>query len=276
MKPLENLHQYIEKINSILIKGNGYGTTTLPWYRGQSNASWDIIPSLYRSNFGSTGYFERESVRDFLLLSENNAQHSYSIETLIHMQHYGVPTRLVDWTESHLTALYFAVRNYKNQDNSAVFVFHPWELNEITLPFLEGFKEGDRTVPTSFDKRISEYLIDLESFDRSVSLELPIAIRPKRTNQRIRAQKGMFTLHGSKTQGLQELFDTINEKLGKVIPLDKIVIKGDCKLQILKELYSSGLTHSNLFPEQEGICKDISFRYSHDFTGLDSYEFGGF
>lgn len=273
---IENLHQFIEAVDKRIENHSGFKTTTLPWFRGQSNETWDLIPSLYRSGHG---FYERELVRDFVLISENNDRHAYGIETLIHMQHYGMPTRLIDWTESSLTALYFAICDFRNTANSAVWMLDPWGLNNETLRFLNGFSTGDMTVPSSLDPRLNQYLLNIIGFDRKVAVELPIAFRPKRTNARIRAQKGMFTLHGSLNRSLNHLLHPTNLAYNGALVLDRIVISGAHKLDILKQLYSSGLTHSNLFPEQTGICKDIAFRYSLEFTGFKgdkTYSFSGF
>ena len=49
------------------------------------------------------------------------------------MQHYGAPTRLLDWTEGALHGLYFALRNNYGYDDAAVWVLNPWKFNKKTV-----------------------------------------------------------------------------------------------------------------------------------------------
>lgn len=272
------LDEFTSEVKNLIHKSKyGFNTTTLPWFRGHSDEKWELTPSIYRMN--GKGAQEREMVRDFMLNSNLKIKKGSDInlELLFLMQHHGMPTRLLDWSESFLIALYFAVMNFKNESNSAVWAFFPWELNEVVLPNIKGFNKGDRTVPSSFDKRLSGYEINPIKLEREVKEEYPIAIRPVRTSDRIVAQKGMFTIHGFKRNSLNSIVDELNGENQKQINLNKIIIAGEAKLNILKELYISGITHSLLFPELEGICQEISFRYSDEFTGFnDGHKFFSF
>jgi hypothetical protein len=64
-------------------------------------------------------------------LSAERPQNSW--EWYFLMQHSGAPTRLLDWTEGALIALYFAVRNKLDATDAAVWVLDPWSLNEHVL-----------------------------------------------------------------------------------------------------------------------------------------------
>jgi len=275
---IHTLDEFTSEVKNLISKSkNGFNTTTLPWFRGQSDEKWELTPSIYRMN--GKGAQEREMIRDFILNNNFKKQknNNTNLELLFLMQHHGMPTRLLDWSESFLIALYFAVMNFRNESNSAVWAFFPWELNEVVLPNIKGFNNGDRTVPTSLDKRLKGYEINPLKFDRQVKEEYPLAIRPLRTSDRITAQKGMFTIHGFKRDSLNTMVKELNSKNIKQIDLIKIIISGKAKLSILKELYISGITHSLIFPELEGICQEISFRYSDEFTGFnDGHKFFGF
>lgn len=111
---IKTLEEYIKKIRLDIDNfGNGFKTTTLPWYRGQSNENWGLTPGIFRNNGDSE--YERELIRDFRLHANLKFQRSTdsNLEILFLMQHYGIPTRLLDWTESSLFALISLSTNMK-------------------------------------------------------------------------------------------------------------------------------------------------------------------
>ncbi len=100
------------------------------WYRGQSDVKWDLKPSFSRlkkppSEMSLIKRFKQNA--DLLL----NKQIKENIDWLFLMQHYGVPTRLLDWSESPLVAIYFAVISKKNMNkDGALWLLLPNELNK--------------------------------------------------------------------------------------------------------------------------------------------------
>jgi hypothetical protein len=253
---IKSLEQYIAEVNKINENWNSTDSTTHAWYRGQSDFLWDLEPSIYREN--GTNDTERELIRDFKLNASRFINHlpESDFGWLYFMQHYGVPTRLIDWTESYLVAIYFAVLNFNKDSDGVVWLIKPWSLNENNI--------SQQSVPVDSHPKLNEYLLntDPERFERRVKGEYPVAIRPNRVSPRIIAQKGVFTIHGCNTTPLNKLG---NNKKGNAIVLEKIKICGKSKLKILKELHMAGISHSVLFPEMEGLAKEISFRYSIEY-----------
>ena len=106
------------------------------WYRGQADARWTLTPRAYRyrdiSEDDLRSQFKR---RASPFLTEGRPNDDW--EWYFLMQHYGIPTRLLDWTEGALFALYFAVRGPKLIDatasSAAVWVVDPWWLNSLTI-----------------------------------------------------------------------------------------------------------------------------------------------
>lgn len=195
---------------------------------------------------------EREITRDFHLYSAPfpEAAGETELERLFVMQHFGMPTRLLDWTESHLTALYFAVVSHDSAASAAVFVLDPWRLNERSM--------GQTTVPTIGHPAIASYALGErhEDIDRFVAAKDPIAVRPRHATGRIRAQNGFFTIHGHDQRPLDQL----------ALPgLLKIVIAGASKTDILRELLQAGVSPKTVFPDLSGLCEDIALRYSNRF-----------
>ena len=104
-----------------------------PWYRGQQRKQWTLIPNIVR--LGCSDRAIEDDIREEFAtrapalsrfeMSPTNAWDLYFL-----MQHYGAPTRLLDWTESPAIALYFAVRDNPGHYDSAVWTLDPYRLNE--------------------------------------------------------------------------------------------------------------------------------------------------
>lgn len=214
------------------------------WCRGQRDPDWALIPGIFRTeakpNCGPAngdGPFDEASMfHDFRVLAPSNHQdHRTLFDWLCLMQHYNVPTRLLDWTENLLFALYFAVEA-SGSGQGRVFLLAPRRLNQITTAATRG--SGRIFVPDSFHVatraalcRARDYpgwvreLPALEYFRSSVGagsrkslaklkdpknephlrdLCAPVAVRPNRFNPRLLAQSGTFTLHGGKVYGSRE------------------------------------------------------------------------
>lgn len=250
MPKVKTLPEYIETVTGICNKWPHLQTgTTHSWFRGQTDEAWNILPGLYR---GHTRHdLERELVRDFRLRSTAYLASlpSHDLELLFVMQHHGMPTRLIDWTESHMVALYFAVKEIENTNDAAVWVLDPWSLNIISLNY--------QSVPTVHVPELQDYVLmdSPQKINRKVNAQQPVAIRPCHGTSRIVAQRGVFTLHGHEQSGIETL-------RSKQIGLEKVIIDGRKKRSILKELYVAGVTHATVFPDLDGLAREISFRYS--------------
>jgi len=188
-----------------------------------------------------------------------------NFEWMFLMQHYGVPTRLLDWTTNALVALYFAIGSnpYCVEKNgfeelspeedfmdegelslygAAVFSLNPSELNR-------------KTVGCSSSIFICEDLDDWDHYFDPMSKEgvnnfLPIAVKSRHIDVRIRSQSGHFTLHGANVWPL-DYYDEIRKLLTKIfIPYGSVP-------QMLKDLRSLGFTESFIYPGLDSIAKEI-------------------
>lgn len=140
---------------------------------------------------------EKEVFDTFKRLSQKIVfSHKNEWELLIDMQHYYIPTRLLDWSENLGIAIYFAIYSHTNNKDISLYVLNPLELNKYSK------KQGIPIVPD--DNMGLSYInnyIKKELFPPTY----PIAIKSNFINERVMAQRGMFTVHGDDLTAIEKL-----------------------------------------------------------------------
>jgi len=224
-----------------------------PWFRGEANVHWPLRPKLYRDPQPKrdVSTLEDEFRQEFIVrapsLSPERPQNSWDWYCL--MQHSGAPTRLLDWTESALIALYFAVRNRSNEKNDAVvYVLEPWKLNECVVGVKEVIAPGAESGLEEEDGlRYKPWLPNRYAAGMGVAKELPAAIYPTHFQRRISSQRSCFKIHGSCRDGFDELPEQARAYLQKiVIPYSKMQ-------EIEARLAVAGIDEVTIFPDLDGL-----------------------
>lgn len=228
-------------------------SSSIQWFRGVSEEGYALEPRINRNgdwNYAIEQNIVAEFVRKAKILSNGKIKLVWDWYHL--MQHYGTPTRLLDWTEGSLIALYFAVREPKKEKKPAVWIIDP-----IWLNYISHSKKDIINTATNKD--------DLESYEISYSYlqefkdipELPAAIYPQHIDIRIQVQKSCFTIHGKNQKGFQEI---ANIKSNPNIA--KLVIESlDNPIKIKRALSGMGISESTLFPDMEGISRELQEEY---------------
>ena len=218
------------------------------WFRGQAKICYDLQPSLFREqtplsihrncakNKNQNIMYDESSMVNHFVLTKPEFRNKYQdmFEWLCLMQHYNAPSRVLDWTENILMALFFAVHDANNDCDGAVWVLNAGRLNEHTrvvgagryacLPnstdvILRSAMAVSRTgkeMKTTLIKQNHWELIHntvrnddvffdwLEGGNGKESivwnkLAKPLAVFPACLNDRQANQQATFTLHGGKS-----------------------------------------------------------------------------
>jgi hypothetical protein len=229
-----NVQDLIKKLKK---DTNGFNAPL--WYRGQSRRDWKLSPSFLRWNNAPS---EMNLIKKFkqsatMLL---NPRPVSAFDWLFIMQHHGVPTRLLDWTESPLVAAFFAVDANENNDG-VIWVLLPVELNKKSR-----IKPDYSYDIPSFEDEVMQTYSPESLAGETTSQLYPIAAIAPRNNPRMQSQLSVFTIsHRDKTpieeiEDKQHMWRYIIPKKNKKHFRDELKLLGISKFQLFPELPSIG------------------------------------
>ena len=276
----------------------GSGRGVAHFFRGSDDAGYPLQTTLDR--YSGT---RKRQAEDILLREFWRRMHQYlpsesipksDLVTLALMQHYGVPTRLLDVTRSPYVALYFAVRDALKDVDAAVWAFNP--INIRTTSLRRVFRKDQKLqkqIGRFYDPRAAFtrqelfkkwFMPDLSSLDlqNPDSLrhhEIIIDLEPFTMNPRLTIQQGLFLVSGSPCKTfeetlvdlLQEIESQIGETGGREPSVFKIVIPGNLRRPLMRHLEKMNITATSLFGGLEGFA--ISLR--EKLTSMDGDDFLG-
>lgn len=173
------------------------------------------------------------------------------------MQHYRLPTRLLDWTENPFIAFYFAISNSPHSvdvdgnvefvNDASVWVLDPISWNRHAL----SHQTFDRGILLTRDEELNGY-----SPTTSIAKmnNHPVAIYGTHNSPRIVAQRGVFTVFGQITKGMDENFERAKFPKDSLV---RLTIPKEEISRLRRSLFSYGITESVVYPDLDGLALEI-------------------
>ena len=229
--------------NEAVLDAHGRFHYREPWWRGQAK-DWELLPGIWRHEFFSGEYEQEMTIRFLLKARPRHAQWpegDHSVQ-LAMMRHYGLPTRLLDWTESPLFALFFVVQEREHKGNDGVL----WALSPAHLNIAEA---GTDKVLSSYKNKEVEELFRAPFDVAKKDSKRCLAVAIREATERMTVQLSQFTIHGSG--------NPLDKKEGNSKYLVKYIVPKEAKDDLREMLNAYGIRESNLFPDLEHLANEI-------------------
>jgi hypothetical protein len=215
------------------------------WFRGQSKAGLTHQPAVYRDTFGQymneEHRFETEKhlYQDFRVFSAGIRTGLESEADIYFLQqHYRMPTRLLDWTNNALAALYFVCVEHDGEDGE-LFVMDAYELSKIG---------GIATSRHPVFRDAVKALVDWSPPDVLPNSIFPV--RPDHFDRRMSLQRSCFTFHVPK------------EKVLMPTNYMSLKVSGTKKHKIMRQLSVLGIDHFSVYGDLEHLAKTLTEAYT--------------
>ncbi len=236
--PIASLSDFFAVFHSLLEPAKTF------WFRGHPRPEYTLAPTALRYRH----LHERERALNLIADMKRFVEmklprppaSSDHLGWMQVAQHYGLPTRLLDWTQNAAVALFFACASDMTSDGLVV-ILNPLELNQAI----------DARSPRIFNAQKDALLIrpylslggELDANGRRT-----LALNPTWNTERIAMQQGAFTLHGSRHFALDR---------HQASSLLYVPILREHKESLANELARVGIGEMFIFPEPEHVCAHL-------------------
>jgi hypothetical protein len=234
----------VESVNDLVdLATSDYIPSWPRWFRGQSALSWPLIPKVWRDG---------APVEHELIISETFRTYAHSrapqcpgpTDTggwLSLMQHYGAPTRLLDWSESPLIAAYFATDPRPDEEDGALFMTYPKALNRT-----EGQEDRVLTLNRSPSLVSDAFVTGGVPPTSPPARYRVVAVVGDEVDRRQAAQRSVFTIHSPESRDLLR-----HEKAHLLVA--RYRIPHPAKETLRTQLEALGICRSTVFPDLQGL-----------------------
>ncbi|PTO76984.1 FRG domain-containing protein [Vibrio splendidus] len=250
------------------------------FYRGHGDKVYGLTPSIYRKEEWINN--EHKMIQELLIRCPKDFDGKQSsFEKLVKMQHYDLPTRLLDITENPLVALYFACSSQLDSDKDGELIFFKipkkdikyfdsdtvsvvsniaWLKSNFSLPhrFSADSKSFHNEENEHADVLMHCIRQEKPHFRERVNpqhMQSVVCVKPKLDNQRIIRQDGAFLLFGINEE--KSVSASIKPEWVLRPSGNRYIIKAKDKPEINKQLASLGISKAKLFPEIDMVSQFI-------------------
>lgn len=288
---INSLHEFLTVLEKLKFQFS-HSTKAIDFsYRGVCNSSFPLLPGIHREislkEKGVSGKAKMYRAHEYEILSHfikeassyisNTFKEDY-LSRMVYAQHFGVPTRLLDFTSNPLVALYFCCKDSLETDGSV------WLLNELN--FYNWCCQSDFVIhnePINKQQIINSIIAEIKGScdydNQRIEMKRPVSYIPYYIDQRMIAQSSRFLIWGKDSRPLEEM---VNEKEYMVLSpqgvkydishdtrfLFRFTILSSCKYNILKQLNTFEINEKTLFPGLDGIGRYIADIYRTNTTDL--------
>ncbi len=252
-RKIASVAQFIEQIKSDI------ASWPVAWFRGEPQTKTPLLPKLYRLRRDGTPHDENALLQLFRLKApiyagEYCPDREATDQWLFLAQHFGLPTRLLDWTESALVGLHFALL----EPEPVVWALNAVDLNQLSVT---GQRQlvGKFRFPLTWFSFPNHNPINIGSINiagawelNQRGVDLPVAILPTAMHPRITVQRSCFTVHGLCKSSLVHQVPQLLIQL-QVDPAQRTNMRAD-----LRRL---GIDHSTVFPDLAGLARELDDLY---------------
>lgn len=236
--------QTIDTLDTLLqvVTAGAKAFGTSPWWRGHADAGWELIPGTFRA--GRTHLTEYNMAARFMAKARTRRavcpDDTDLASWLALMQHYRLPTRLLDWTELPLAALFFAVSELQHKDGM-LWMLNPYSINKTLL--------GTASLQGARGPQARNF-VNQAFAANAVSEGRALALLPSETDMRMLLQGSAFTIHDGPSP--------LEEHPSAKEALVAFSVPTSSKLGLLQHLALLGVRRSTLFPDLDNLALDIA------------------